>query len=108
MAQFQYYTIPTPPGYGIYSFNINLFGYDYKIKLAYNYRGGFWALSLYNAEGTARIRGRKMVPNWPILSRLPQARTRYGLLMLLGEDKTNVPYLFDDLGEKLVFTFVTG
>jgi len=98
-----------PSGYANMEFNVTLQGTEYIFGLQYNTRGEFWALTVMDADRNVRIAGRKIVADWPILGRIPQARVAFGLLMAESKDgATDVPYdlkVFES-GD-LSFQFVT-
>ena len=98
-----------PADYSDMEFSVTLQDVEYIFGLQYNTRGEFWALTVMDADRNVRIAGRKIVADWPILTKIPQARIAFGLLMAESKDgATDAPYDMDvfDSGD-LSFQFVT-
>lgn len=97
--------LPALPVFPDHEFAVDLAGTLYVVGLRYNRKGGYWALSLYDADRTPRILGRKIVANWPSVDDIPQARPAFG--SLLPEADVDVPFPQDALGDTLRLLFVT-
>jgi len=93
------------PEFYDYTFTVVLQSITYQVRLCYNRRGKFWAMSLFDADGTPRIEGRKLVANWPTMDKIPQARPDFGQLVTFADN--DVPFEQSDLGQALVPAFTT-
>jgi len=107
MAEYKitYAAVPVFPEKADYSIDIVLQEVLYKMRLAWNATAGAWFVSLYDADGTPRIEGRKLIKEWPLCSNIPQAAPQYGMLQAYGD--VDVPYSQADLGTLLNLFFVT-
>jgi hypothetical protein len=103
----QYYEIPTYSQYADHELSVSLGGVQYVLRLTYSARERAWYLSLYDADGTARYLGRKMVLGWPLMFRLPGRRVQYGELVCCGNDGVDVPYDRADLGDTFKLYYQT-
>jgi hypothetical protein len=103
--KFQKEILPCYSDLYCYSGSVVLAGILYRIKLQYNRRGQFWALSIFDSNGGPLIRGRKMVLSWPFLDNIPQCRPADGQLIAFGD--VDVPVLMSDLGEGFVPAFLS-
>ena len=99
------YEIPVSPEYGDFEQAVSMGGIEYLMRFTYIARGRYWTLSLYDADGTARVEGRRIVKGLPLFQHLPQARPRYGMLIAYGD--VDVPYDRDVLGDTLKLFYVT-
>ena len=99
--------MPAYPDYADHEFSVQLAGNTYLFRMQWNDFGGYWAMSIYDPDGTPRVEGRKLVPGWQPVDKLPQANPEDGMLTVLGTDGLAVPYEQADLGNKLQLTFIT-
>lgn len=97
--------LPCLPDFYDYEATVVLQEATYTVRLNYNRRGQYWAMSLYDANGTTLVAGRKLVANWPAVDKLPQARPAYGQIIPFAE--VDVPVEQADLGSAFVPCFLT-
>lgn len=82
-----------PADYANFEVSVVLQGNEYYFGFQYNTRGEYWALTIYDADRNVRIAGRKIVADWPVLAKIPQARIEYGILQAESKNgATDVPY----------------
>ena len=105
--QYQLSPIPAYPAFTDHEFSVQLAGVAYQFRIQWNSVGGYWAMSIFDADGTPRIEGRKMVQGWRPVDKIPQARPTDGVLTVEGNDAVDVPYSQSDLGEAVLLTFLT-
>ena len=99
--------IPAYPAFTDHEFSVQLAGISYQFRMQWNSVGGYWAMSIYDADGTPRIEGRKLVQGWQPVDKIPVARPADGVLIVDGNDDLDVPYLQQDLGDGIPLVFLT-
>jgi len=104
-----YLEVELPTGTPFFEVSATFAGVVYLLQFQYNTRGDFYTLTLSDADGTVRIAGRKIVADWPILSKIPQARPTDGFLIAIsGNGSIDVPYPFTSFASgDLSFQFAT-
>ena len=105
--QYQRSPIPAYPAFSDHEFSVQLAGIAYQFRMQWNAVGGFWAMSIYDADGTPRIEGRKLVQGWQPVDKIPGARPSDGVLVVEGKTDVDVPYAQADLGVAVLPVFVT-
>jgi hypothetical protein len=105
--QYQRSPIPAYPAFADHEFSVQLVGVSYQFRMQWNAVGGFWSMSIYDADGTPRIEGRKLVQGWQPVDKIPGARPGDGVLVVDGNAETDVPYEQADLGVAVPLVFVT-
>lgn len=99
--------LPTEQGASSYTMRATLDGVSFGVELNWNGRVGAWYLSLYDAAGVALLRSRKVVTNFPLLSRfrfidgLPA-----GELIAVDPSETIAYANYTELGERLGVTLL--
>ena len=99
--------IPAYPAFADHEFTVQLAGVSYLFRMQWNSYGGYWAMSIYDADGTPRIEGRKLVQGWQPVDKIPGARPADGVLRVDGNEDADVPYEQADLGNAIPLIFVT-
>ncbi len=61
-------------------------GTQYRLRLCWNDRGGFWTLSVRTAAGVPLVEGVKVVPNYALLKPYHQPGIPPGELMVVAID----------------------
>jgi hypothetical protein len=104
-----YFELELPDGTPFLEVTATFAGIVYNLQFQYNTRGGFYALTLSDADGTVRIAGRKIVADTPIMAKIPQASPTDGVFLAVSVDgAVDVPYDYNvfTLGD-LSFQFLT-
>lgn len=89
--------IPLVAGFTDQTSDIVLNNQPYTIRVQWNTRFEYWALSLYEREGDPLLVGIKMVQNYPLIQRFQKVNVVGDLYFLHRGGKTYRPG-FDDIG----------
>lgn len=78
--------------------DVELGGNPYTIRILWNERFGYFALSLFSAAGEVLLQNIKMVKNFPLISRFKNNLMPYGDIYFVQEKGTNARPDYEDLG----------
>ena len=82
--------------------DVDLAGVSWNYRLRWNDRAERWILDVYTSDGTKRINGKRLVPNY-LLNQFHTGRRPEGGYMLLldtGDPDGNEACTFDGLGNR--------
>lgn len=98
-------TIPIPsPLLPSFTQRSKLDGREYVIAFVWNEREARWFFDLADENGDPIVSGVKVIPNFPLLRRVVDARCPPGELAAV-DNTGDAPILFSDLGTRAVFVY---
>jgi hypothetical protein len=77
---------------------VRLDGAAYVLRFQWNQREATWTLDLYDADSVAIVTGLVLVPSWPLLSLVTDARRPPGELVVWQPDKSQAAPTLASLG----------
>lgn len=82
--------------------DIDLGGVSWNYRLVWNDRAERWTMDIYDSDGTKRVNGKRMVPNYPLFWAQTGRRPEGGYLMLLdtGDPTGREQCTYDGLGHR--------
>ena len=98
------YEIPTTVESPAYEQQSELDGELYTLELLWNERDAAWYLSVGDIAGALIASGIKLVPNWPLLRKVVDARRPAGEIMAL--DTTGEGLTRDNLGSAVRLIYI--
>lgn len=84
---------------------VTLDGIPFRITLAYNFRGLYWTLSIYDRDRAPLVQGIKLVPEYELLRQFPGRGLPPGQLITFAADGSQV-IGEADLGTKFPLVYV--
>lgn len=93
--------LPTEQGASSYVMRVALDGVSFGVELNWNGRVGAWYLSLYDADGNALLRSRKVVTNFPLLQRFKFLEGMPAGELIAVDPSESIAYAgYEELGER--------
>ncbi len=77
---------------------VRLDGADYVLRFQWNQRETIWTLGVYDTDDAAIVTGLVLVPSWPLLGLVTDARRPPGELVVWQPDKSQEPPTLLSLG----------
>lgn len=80
--------------------DVDLGGVSWNYRLYWNDRAERWNIDVYDSEGVKAVRGKRLVPNYPLFWAQTGRRPEGGFLMLLdsGDPDARDQCTYDELG----------
>lgn len=99
-------TLPTRTDIARYDFDVELDGQTYTFDFEWNDRDAGWYMSISDSVGAPLLSGRRIVLNFPLISRYRDARLPAGTIEAIDTGSTDTEPGFADLGDrvKLLYT----
>lgn len=98
--------LPTRTDIGRYNFELELDGQTYTFDFEWNDRDQGWYMTITDINENVLLAGRRIVLNWPLISRYRDAGLPAGTLEAIDTGSNDVEPGFADLGDrvKLLYT----
>lgn len=101
--------IPIPVSDGTaFKLSADLDGTLYTFDFNWNPRGQWWTLNLYDAGGDPVMQGIRCVVDYSLLAHCSAENAPEGQLRLIDTADTKTDPKFNDLGSRVVLTYVTA
>lgn len=90
-----------------YSFEVSLDGESFTFEFRWNVRGSFWVFDIADSSGAILITGRKVVLDFPLLSRFAHEDLPLGQLSAVDTTGEGVEPTREDFGTRVLLVYRT-
>ena len=98
-------TIPLRNDLPRYNFQIELDGTTFGLEMAWNFRGEYWSMSIFDADGVALLYGVRLVVDFLLASRFRDSRLPAGNFQAMDTSGEQRDPGFNDLGSRVLLLY---